>query len=196
MFPPTDDFAYRACDFERFDVKLFGMATRDRLETLKREWKAQFPDEDVSASLSLIALARATQLAQRNVASALAGAEIHPSGFEVLATLHRARDPHGMTLARLASLLGVTPASMTNRIDNLVSKGWVERKVSDVDRRIVFARLTKEGAKLVERLQPLVFAAESQQLKGLKKGDRKDLGKLLVRLVDSLEGAEPDEDES
>lgn len=166
------------------------MATRDAVDQLKKDWKSKFPDLDVSASLTLLSLHRASALTQRNVAKAIGEFGVHPSGFEVLSTLWRMGAGRGATLTQLAEMMAVTPASMTNRIEQLMAKGWIERIVSDTDRRVAYAKLTKEGAKLVEAILPKLVAAEAHQLQGLKKGDRKDLGKLLLKLVASLEGQE------
>lgn len=126
---------------------------------------------------------------------ALADAGIHFSGFEVMAALHRRNDPRGLTLSELAQMMAVTPASITNRVDHLVTKGLIERIGSEADRRVGFVKLTKQGQKLVAKLLPDVLTAEAQLFKGLKKGERKDLFKLLSKLLESLESGSTAADE-
>jgi len=49
------------------------------------------------------------------------------------------------TMSEVASELNITMGTLTTAIDKLIKKGYVERKRSDVDRRIVNVSLTKKG---------------------------------------------------
>jgi DNA-binding MarR family transcriptional regulator len=163
------------------------VTTKLLLEEMKLTWKQRLPDADSSTSLTIVALARAANLIGRNLQKELDAFDLHISGFDVMATLYRVGRPEGLTLSSLANLMAVTPASITNRIDVLVSKGYVERVGSDIDRRVGYVRLTKSGSKLIEKILPLHFENEAKQLRGLKKGERKDLQKLLLKVLESLE---------
>jgi MarR family transcriptional regulator, organic hydroperoxide resistance regulator len=59
----------------------------------------------------------------------------------------------------LAAVADVSPASMTQMLDRLAEAGLVERVRSDLDRRIVSARLTTAGRRVCEErraeLEPL-----------------------------------------
>lgn len=171
------------------------MGSKQHLDELKSSLKSRYPDHDATGTLLMIALARASITAGRNLQKSLDAYELHISGFDVMATLHRIDDPRGITLSKLAQLMAVTPASITNRVDQLVSKGFIERVGSDVDRRVGYVRLTKSGLKLIEKVLPEQFANECAQFKGLKKSERKELLKLLSKLVDSLETGSSDDDD-
>lgn len=49
------------------------------------------------------------------------------------------------TMSDTAKALRVTSGTLTTAIDNLIKKGYVERRRSDVDRRVVKIKLTEKG---------------------------------------------------
>jgi DNA-binding MarR family transcriptional regulator len=76
--------------------------------------------------------------------------------YQVLVTLSEASD-QSMRMCDLASVLQLTPSGATRRLDGLVKAGWVERRNSEVDRRVMLAVLTPAGLdKLHEALIPHV----------------------------------------
>jgi DNA-binding MarR family transcriptional regulator len=76
--------------------------------------------------------------------------------YQVLFELLRQRE---MPAGALAAQTGVSAASMTQMLDRLADAGLVERAATTNDRRVVTARLTKNGRKTCERrraeLEPL-----------------------------------------
>lgn len=59
---------------------------------------------------------------------------------------------HGESAASaLAERLVVSRPSVTALVDGLVEQGWVERKVSEADRRCVLHELTADGRRRLER---------------------------------------------
>lgn len=129
------------------------------------------------------AIKRAQASIDRRCEKALSAHNIHPSGLEVLELL--ASGPQdGMQLAEVAKQLSVTPASITNRIDHLISKGWVERRTNEKDRRYASALLTKAGRAILAEAGPLLAEAHIELFTGLKKADRKDLLRLLEKVGD------------
>ncbi|KKC45890.1 MarR family transcriptional regulator [Paenibacillus sp. D9] len=78
------------------------------------------------------------------------------------------------TSSELAAKLGVTPSAVTNLSGKLVDKGYIERVVSEEDRRHVHLRITESGRaaeqRLVERFLQLTdglwteFSAEELDL--------------------------------
>ncbi len=60
---------------------------------------------------------------------------------------------NGFRVGDLAQRLGVTPPTVTTILDRLVQHGLVRREDHPVDRRLVIARLTAEGARLLQRLR-------------------------------------------
>lgn len=53
---------------------------------------------------------------------------------------------HGKnTMANVAKFLSVTPGALTTAVNALVKKGYLERKYTKEDRRIIFVALTESG---------------------------------------------------
>ena len=57
----------------------------------------------------------------------------------------RRQDTEGKTIGEISECLGISPPSVTAAINKLVKKGYVEKKKSTVDGRLVHVTLTKEG---------------------------------------------------
>lgn len=76
----------------------------------------------------------------------LAGTEVGHAQFELLLELH---DRGELAAGELATAAGLTPATVTQMLDHLAERGFVERSRSDSDRRVVVSRLTGEGLRLM-----------------------------------------------
>lgn len=70
-------------------------------------------------------------------------------------TLMYLRASEGVPQARLAEILEVQPIALTRVVDRLEASGWVERRLSESDRRVRLLVLTTEGRRLVRRLHQL-----------------------------------------
>lgn len=163
------------------------MKTREILRQMKEDLKALRPDADTSATTTVVALARASVAVSRALAAGLEAEGLHISGFDVLLTLYRVGQPEGVALTKLSCLMAVTPASMTNRVDNLAERGLVERVICPNDRRSWWVRLTDDGRALIDRLLDTHMMREEQLMAGLSRPERKELRALLLKLLDHLE---------
>jgi DNA-binding MarR family transcriptional regulator len=82
----------------------------------------------------------------------LIGTGLTLGDYQVLVYLTRA-DQQSMRMCDLAGMLQLSPSGLTRRLDGLVSAGWVERRSSQADRRVMLAVLTDAGRR------QLAFAA-------------------------------------
>jgi DNA-binding MarR family transcriptional regulator len=85
-------------------------------------------------------------------------ADLAPHGltlgdYQVLVYLSEAPD-HQMRMCDLAALLQLSPSGLTRRLDGLVRMGVVERRPSDLDRRVMLAVLTDHGWSYLEKVAP------------------------------------------
>jgi DNA-binding MarR family transcriptional regulator len=74
--------------------------------------------------------------------------------YQVLVHLSEAPD-HEMRMCDLAALLQLSPSGLTRRLDGLVRMGVVERRPSDLDRRVMLAVLTDDGWSYLEKVAPV-----------------------------------------
>jgi DNA-binding MarR family transcriptional regulator len=85
-------------------------------------------------------------------------ADLVPTGltlgdYQVLVYLSEAVD-HSMRMCDLATMLQLSPSGLTRRLDGLVSAGFVARRGSEADRRVMLAQLTPTGMARLEAAAP------------------------------------------
>ena len=78
--------------------------------------------------------------------------------YQVFVYLSEA-DDQSMRMCDLADLLQLSPSGLTRRLDGLVKAGWVERRGSDADRRVMLAVLTHAGRAKMTEAAPLHVAS-------------------------------------
>ena len=76
--------------------------------------------------------------------------------FEMLQVTHRLWKKPGVSQQYLAEQTAKDKACLTNLINNLEKKGWVERRGNPTDRRNKQIYLTEEGERLALRVKPLL----------------------------------------
>ena len=77
----------------------------------------------------------------------------------------------------------MTSGTMTNRVDRLVARGFVERLPDPRDRRGVLVRLTDAGRRSVDGALESLLDRERDLLAGLDHADQDTLASLLRSLV-------------
>lgn len=97
----------------------------------------------------------------------------------VLFTLHM----HGpMTQKDLLDIMGVRASSMSELLSKLETKGYVQKKKSEVDKRNYNVFITDEGLGALTEMQAQHQAAMSELLSGLSSDERTQLAALLSKL--------------
>ncbi len=122
----------------------------DDVDEIVAAWQRERPDLDPAP---LAIFSRISRLARRldlDRSSAFAQHDLDGWEFDVLSALRRAGDPYQLSPGQLVAQTLVTSGTMTNRIDRLAARGWVERHRSDTDRRGVNVRLTADGRATVD----------------------------------------------
>ncbi|MBC8603375.1 MarR family transcriptional regulator [Parabacteroides acidifaciens] len=76
--------------------------------------------------------------------------------FEMLQVMHRLWKKPGVSQQYLAEQTAKDKACLTNLINNLEKKGWVERREDPSDRRNKQIHLTEAGEELSHRVKPLL----------------------------------------
>jgi DNA-binding MarR family transcriptional regulator len=169
------------------DVKILGavyaVGMRDEVDELVEAWARERADldlEPVEVFSRITRLARHLDRARRHAFTAHA---IEPWEFDVLAALRRAGAPYELSPGRLLRETMVTSGTMTNRIDRLAERGFVDRLPDPDDRRGVLVRLRPAGKKTVDAAFAELLEAERDLLAGLPVRDRKRLADLLRPLL-------------
>lgn len=163
------------------------MPTPDDVDRIVRAWARERPDLDVTP---LEILSRVSRLARRlDLArgQAFAAEALEGWEFDVLSALRRAGAPYELSPGALIAETLVTSGTMTNRIDRLLTRGLVERRPSDTDRRGVIVRLTAEGMHTVDSAMEVLLDHEKALLADLTPAQRDGLVAALRSLLRPFE---------
>ncbi len=156
---------------------------RDEVDELAEAWARERPDLDlapVAVFSRLSRLSRHLDLARRE---AFQAHHIESWEFDVLAALRRTGAPYELSPGRLLRETLVTSGTMTNRVDRLAARGFVERYPDPEDRRGVLVRLTPEGKDAVDGAFTALLEAERTFLADLSPRQADELAALLRRLL-------------
>jgi MarR family 2-MHQ and catechol resistance regulon transcriptional repressor len=138
---------------------------------------------DDSALRLWISLARSYQTFTRVVSARVLEYGLTIPQFGILEALYHVGP---LSLGDLADKLLVTGGNVTYVMDRLEDQGLVYRQRSDLDRRVVEARLTDEGKALIERIFPDHARFIGQVVDHLEPEEQRDLRELLKRLGKGL----------
>jgi DNA-binding MarR family transcriptional regulator len=82
---------------------------------------------------------------------------------------------HPCNLSELAEHHAVSLPTMSNMISKMVSLGWVQRKRSERDRRMLLIEITREGLAVWEQIGRQVIGALTALLRPISKDERETL---------------------
>ncbi|MDN5715940.1 MAG: MarR family transcriptional regulator [Janibacter sp.] len=159
----------------------------DDVDAIVEAWRRERPDLDVEPLHVFSRISRLARLLDLDRTTAFARHELEGWEFDVLSALRRAGEPYQLSPGRLVQETLVTSGTMTNRIDRLTAKGWVERLPSPSDRRGVIVRLTKGGQAAVDSSMADLLTRESELLDDMSGEERAALTGALRRLLAPFE---------
>jgi len=159
----------------------------DEVDLIIDAWSRRLPGVDLTPLDVMSRLRRVANRLGRLRASAFSGAGLAAWEFDVLAALGRAEPPHELSPAQLIEATMIGSAAMTNRLDNLVRRGLVERLPNPRDGRSVLVWLTPDGATRVDDAMRRLAEREAEELRGLSREEQATLARLLRRLAQEAE---------
>lgn len=152
-------------------------------------WSNELPELDRRVEGISVRLQVLTKYLDRHRDAVLAEYGLQWWEFKTLHMLRRGGTPYRATPGELAKQLGMSAAALTNRLDALEKRGYVERTHDRDDRRKVVATLTPAGRKVWERGIDQIQRVEQNLIHELSTSDRIRLEALLRRLVQATERA-------
>ncbi|MGV9836238.1 MarR family winged helix-turn-helix transcriptional regulator [Nocardia niigatensis] len=158
----------------------------DAVDQITAAWRQQRPDVDTSPMEIFGRLARLGRIVDRELSDFFRTQGLERWEFDVLATLRRSGNESGLSAGALNKAAMITSGAITNRIDRLTAKGWVERVPDPKDRRAIQVHLTDSGRALIDRILPLHMENEQRLLADLSPADREALIPLLRKFAESL----------
>jgi len=135
--------------------------------------RAGSPEE--AAFLDLL---RTADILSRGVIGVLKAEDLSTTQYNVLRILRGSRE--GLPCGEIAGRMITRDPDVTRLLDRMEKRGLISRSRESPDRRVVMARVTAEGLKLVHRLDEPVRNIHHKQLGHLGKDQLRALAELLA----------------
>ncbi|GAA1545523.1 DNA-binding MarR family transcriptional regulator [Microbacterium ginsengiterrae] len=158
------------------------MSQADEVDRIVGAWNTQRPDLDFSPLEVLSRMDRLSRHLDRARRDVFRRSDIESWEWDVLSALRRAGAPFQLSPKQLLQQTLVSSGTMTNRIDRLVSRGFVRREADPGDRRSVLVTLTDDGRVRVDAAITRLVDIEAELLRALSRADRERLAALLRKL--------------
>lgn len=164
---------------------------RDRADKLLEQWTKEKPELkhlDTAALIGRLGLIAAHL--DREIESAHKAAGLAKGEFDVLASLRRAGKPYILSPTELYKTVMLTSGAMTNRLDKLAARGFIQRISHESDRRSMLVQLTAAGESIIDdAIQPHLDNEETL-MECLTHKERSQLDALLKKWLTQFEAPE------
>jgi DNA-binding MarR family transcriptional regulator len=147
------------------------------------QWKHERPDLDHGPMGVVARVTRTGGFLTISIRENLRGSGLEPWEFEVLASLRRVGPPHTLSPKELAFTTMVGNAAMTHRVDKLVERGLVTRKIDPDNRRRLQITLTEAGLELIDAIIAGHIKNVDRFLEALSASERDTLSGLLQKVL-------------
>jgi len=121
---------------------------------------------------------RTADVLETEVAELLKPSGLSPTQYNVLRIL-RAAGKEGLPCGQIARRMLTHDPDVTRMLDRLEARGLIARRRDQADRRVVYARIAADGARLLQGLDKPVLQLHREQLGRLGKGQLRVLSNLL-----------------
>ena len=91
-----------------------------------------------------------------------------------------------LPMSALATSLGCDASNVTSIVDKLETRGFVERRSADHDRRVKALVMTRSGVALQKRIEERMQQQPPPAIANLSPADQQTLCEILGRALDSL----------
>ena len=129
----------------------------DPIEEAGRQWREHWGPQTVAPMRAVTSIMRVQQILLARLNDLLEPFDLTFARYEALMLLFYSRRGE-LPLGKISDRLQVHRASVTNVIDKLAERGYVERAAHEHDRRTVLARITGEGKRVARRATKVLNA--------------------------------------
>lgn len=151
-------------------------------------WSRLLPDRNLLGLEVFQRLIWSGRLAHKLMERAAKASGLQRRGdYEVLALLRRS-EPMLLSPLQVARQLLTSQSGMTGKLDRLESQGLIKRTPDPLDRRAIRLEITDRGRKSIDRAFAAGLDLYESMLGGLSQVEVEDLGQLLEKLLDRLDG--------
>ncbi len=129
-------------------------------------------------------------LVQKSLLTSIKDSELTPGQPKILDYL---QNHNGCVQKEIAKGCHIEPASITVILKGMESKGYIERKILNGDRRSLYVFLTEKGKKYIEYLNEKFDKVENTALKNFTEDEKQQLNDLLMRVYENMIANEKEE---
>lgn len=129
-------------------------------------------------------------LVQKSLLTSIKDSELTPGQPKILDYL---QNHNGCVQKEIAKGCHIEPASITVILKGMESKGYIERKMLNGDRRSLYVFLTEKGKKYIEYLNEKFDKVENTALKNFTEDEKQQLNDLLMRVYENMVANEKEE---
>lgn len=158
------------------------MPEHDEVDRIVGAWTRERPDLDFAPLQVLSRVGRLARHLDRARRAAFAASDLESWEFDVLSALRRAGAPYQLSPKALLQQTLVSSGTMTNRIDRLVERRLVERRMDPNDGRGILVIMSQLGQDRVDAAISMLLVSEGELLDGLSPVDQEKLSALLRKL--------------
>ena len=162
----------------------------DSIERVLASWRTTRPELPVQPIAVLSRISRLQAEIGPRLEAVFGRFGLRSGDFAVIATLTRLADDK-VSQRRLGSELGLSAGTVSLRVDRLVRTGLVHREPDPDDGRGALIFLTERARELFEACAPEHLANSDALLTGLTADEQEQLGRLLGKLLSTLEQPDP-----
>jgi DNA-binding MarR family transcriptional regulator len=132
-----------------------GPLSFDPIAEARRQWDEHWGGDATASMAAVTSIMRAEQIIMGRLNELLDPLDLTFPRYEALMLLFYSRKGE-LPLGKISDRLQVHRASVTNVIDRLVERGYVERVQHEHDRRAILARITADGRRTARRATKLL----------------------------------------
>ena len=121
-------------------------------------------------------------------------ADTKRSAMAIYAVLHAHKDEGGLMITEISKRLNLPPSAITPVINDLEEKGFIVRKNSPSDRRIVLAQLTEQGLAFFEKKQEKFYQMAVALCKHLGEQDTREFIRIFTKASEFMESIKEEND--
>lgn len=151
---------------------------------LQKELKKKRPFDSLEVEAALN-LARTSDRQQICFARLFREFGLTPSQYNILRILRGEGQP--LPILEIASRTVTVVPGITGLIDRLEQAGFVERQRCEEDRRVIYVKLTANGAKALADLDEPVLELHKQLMQGLSRAELRELSRLLEKMRQGMD---------
>jgi DNA-binding MarR family transcriptional regulator len=152
-------------------------------------WKREIPELDLETEGIVERIQHLHKRLEHAMNDTLAQFDIDKGEWQVLTVLRRSGEPYRLSPGALAKYMGLSAAAMTNRLNQLESRGLIRRLPDADDRRAVRVELTPEGWQRWQDSVGVQAEKEALVASALTDPEKRTLNELLLRLMLQFEDA-------